>query len=168
MKTSRRWPAAVAALIAIVPAASRAQGVQAPATREAIEADFHRDVIRAERTRIERLGALAAGQPKDEAAKTYAELFRLAIASGLFAEAEPTAERLVRSGGATADMGLLAEVVNVLAKAERGAFPESLDSLAEAIKVRDDAAPGRRTLPLAARLALANIYVEHLIHAAQY
>ncbi|HEY2154198.1 MAG TPA: TlpA disulfide reductase family protein [Isosphaeraceae bacterium] len=167
MMTPRRWTAAVAALIAILPAASRAQ---APATREAIEADFRRDVIRAERTRIERLAALAASQPKAEASKTYAELFRLAIASGLYAEAEPTAERLVRSGGATADMGLLADVVNVLAKAERGAYQESLDSLAEAIKARDDAdaAGGRRTLPISARLALANIYVEHLIHAAQY
>ncbi len=174
MKTPRRWPAAVAALIAIVPAASRGQDLQAPgrapATREAIEADFRRDVARAERTRIERLAALAAGQPKDAAARTYAELFRLAIDSGHYAEAEPTADRLVRSGGATADMGLLAEVVSVLAKADRGAYRESLDSLADAIKVRDDAdaAKGRRTLPLAARLALANIYVEHLIHAAQY
>ncbi len=170
MMTPRRWTMVVATLIAILPAASRAQGVQARATREAIEADFRRDVARAERTRIERLAALASGQPKEEAAKTYAELFRLAIASGLYAEAEPTAERLVRSGGTTADMGLLAEVVNVLAKADRGAYQESLDSLAEAIKVRDDAdaAKGRRTLPLSGRLALANIYVEHLIHAAQY
>jgi thiol-disulfide isomerase/thioredoxin len=153
--------------MAILPAASRAQ---APATREAIEADFRRDVNRAERTRIERLAALAASQPKAEASKTYAELFRLAIASGLYAEAEPTAERLVRSGEATADMGLLADVINILAKAERGAYAESLDSLAEAIKVREDAdaAKGRKTLPISARLALANIYVEHLIRAARY
>jgi thiol-disulfide isomerase/thioredoxin len=165
MMTPRRWTAAAAALIAILPAPARAQ---APATREAIEADFRRDVNRAERTRIERLAALAASQPKAEASKTYAELFRLAIASGLYAEAEPTAERLVRSGEATADMGLLPEVVDVLAKAERGAYPESLDSLARAIRPGDDAAKGRRTLSLSARMALVNLYVEHLIHAARY
>ena len=181
MMTPRRWTTAVAALIAITPAAARAQQVQAhavpasaPTTREAIEAEFRREMARAERGRIERLAALAAGQPKDEAAKTYAELFRHAIATGLYDAAEPVAERLIRSGEATPDVAFMAELVNIVAEADRGAYQESLDSLAAAIQTREAAdkadprARARRTLPISSRLRLASIYVERLIQTGHY
>ena len=51
-----------------------------------------------ERQRLERLGQLASVQPKDQAEATYQDYFRLAIAKGLYAEAEPVAERLIRDG----------------------------------------------------------------------
>jgi thiol-disulfide isomerase/thioredoxin len=182
MMTPSRWTTALAALIALLPAAARAQEVKppdaapaaGPATREAIEVEFRRAMARAERARVEGLAALAAGQPKEEAAKTYAELFRHAITAGLYGAAEPVAERLLRSGEATTDVTFMAELVNIVAEADRGAYQESLDSLAAAIRAReaaDKAGPGagpRRTLPLSSRLALVSICVERLIQAGQY
>jgi thiol-disulfide isomerase/thioredoxin len=183
-KTTLLWSTIGAALALGTASPTRGQ-VQAPATvpataglstREAIDAEFQRDLIKAEHTRIERLAALAAGQPRDEAAKTYADLFRFAIASGLYNDAEPIAERLLRSGGSTPEVGLLAALVNIVAEANRGAYQESLDSLAAAIHIReaaqrgDDAVKAKisSALPLPSRLALVNVYVRRLIQSSQY
>ena len=63
-------------------------------------------------------------------------------------------------------MALLAEMVNLVAEANRGAYDESLDSLSAAIQIRDQADkadPGAkvgRALPLAARLSLVNVYTQ--------
>ena len=186
MTISRRWTTALASLMLTLPITSRAQQVQPPAeappaqagglaTREAIEAEFRRDLIRVERARIERLAALAASQPKAEAAKTYEELFRFTMASGLYNEAEPVAERVIRSGGVPAEVAVLAELVNIVAEANRGAYQESLDSLSAAIQIGEAAAkadPGARAgdvvLPLPARLSLVNVYTQRLIQAGQY
>lgn len=185
MTTPRRWTTALTALFLGLPASARAQAVQAPVeapaagaagltTREAIEAEFRRDLIRIETARIDRLAALAAGQPKDEAARTYEEVFRFAMASGLYNQAEPVAERVLRSGEAPPEVALLAELVNIVAEANRGAYQESLDSLSAAIRTRDAAAKGdpaakaARILPLSARLALVNVYTQRLIQSAQY
>ena len=178
---------ALASLALAIPLTARAQQVQAPVeapaapagaagltTREAIEAEFRRDLIRVERARIERLAALAAGQPKDEAAKTYTEIFHFAMASGLYNETEAVAERVLRSGGVPPDVALLAELVNIVAEANRGAYQESLDSLAAAIQIGEAAAQADprqkvgRALPLPARLALVNVYAQTLIQAGQY
>ena len=180
---SSRW---MIALALALPTSARAQGVQAPAevppapgaagltTREAIEAEFKRDLIRVERARIERLAALAAGQPKGEAAKTHEDIFRFAMATGLYNDAEPVAERLLRSGGATPEVAMLAELVNIVAEANRGAYEESLKSLSAAIQIgeapgrADPGAKARAALPLPARLALVNVYAQRLIQANQY
>lgn len=179
MTTSRRWTIALAALILGPPTAARAQGVQAPAaapaapgpgltTRETIEAEFRRELIRIESDRIRRLAALAAGQPKDEAAKTYADIFRFAMASGLYNEAEPVAEGVLRAGGAPPEVAMLAELVNIVAEANRGDYAKSLDSLAAAIQIGESGARARNALPLAARLSLVNVYTQRLIQAGQY
>ncbi len=185
MTIPRRWTTALASLTLLLPVAARAQQVQAPVeapaaqaggltTREAIEAEFRRDLIRVERTRIERLAALAASQPKAEAAKTYEDIFRFTMASGLYNEAEPVAERVLRSGGAPLEVAMLAELVNLVAEANRGAYQESLDSLSAAIQIGEASAktgPGekaRSALPLAARLSLVNIYTQRLIRARQF
>ena len=58
---------------------------------QSINEDYARQLLELERQRLERLGQLAARQPANEAAETYEELFRLAIANNLFREAEPAA-----------------------------------------------------------------------------
>ncbi len=185
MTIPRRWTTALASLLVALPMAARAQQVQAPveapagptggpATRESIEADFRRDLIRVERARIERLAALAASQPKADAARTYEDIFRFAMASGLYNEAEPVAERVLRSGGVPLEVAMLATLVNIVAEANRGAYQESLDSLSTAIQIGEAAAkadPGGQAhgaLPLAARLSLVNIYAQRLLKAGQF
>ena len=44
--------------------------------RAAVEERFKNDLIKAETAKIQALGALAAAQPKDEAAKTYAGILQ--------------------------------------------------------------------------------------------
>jgi len=182
MKT-RRWAWFVAGLALC--GTSRGQGppaspAAAPAaaagltTREAIEAEFQRDLARVERSKIARLAALATAQPRDEATKTYEDLFRFAIAAGLYDEAEPVAEHLLRAGGAPPEVALLAEMVNLVAEANRGAYEDSLQSLSVAIRIREAAAkddPGAkvgRALPMADRLSLINVYTQRLFRDGQY
>jgi thiol-disulfide isomerase/thioredoxin len=185
MTISRRWTTALASLMLALPMTSRAQQVQAPAeapatpaggptTRESIEAEFRRDLIRVEKARIERLTALAASQPRAEAARTYDDIFRFAMASGLYNETEPVAEKVIASGGLPPEVTMLAELVNLVAEANRGAYQESLNSLSAAIQIGEaaaktvPAAKAREILPLAARLSLVNVYIQRLIQAGQY
>ena len=144
-------------------------------SREAIEAEFRRDLGRAERARLARLAALAAGQPKPEAAATYEEAFRFAISAGLYNDAEPIAEAVLKGPGAqpAVEVAILAEMVNLVAEANRGAYEESLGSLAAAIRLREGAGEAKRAevgrvLPIESRLALVNIYIQRLIQAGKY
>ena len=173
---SRQSAASFLGLILIVamPATSRGQrpalATGGLTSREAIEAEFQRDLVRIERIRLERLATLAATQPKAEALKTYEALFRFAIAVGLYSDAEPTAERVLRSGEATPEVALLAEMVNIVGEANRGAYEDSLKSLAAAIAINEADPNGkvRQVLPLPARLSLINVYSQRLIQAGEY
>jgi peroxiredoxin len=156
-------------------AAPKPAGASAPGREsiEAINADYDRELAQLERRRLDRLARLAAGQPKAEAAKTYETYFRLAIEAHLYREAEPVADRVLKAADATPEVAFLAEVVNIVAEADRGAFEESLASLAAAIKAAgtDKADPGataRVALPLAARLSLVEAYYQRLVQAGRF
>ncbi len=143
-----------------------------PETLETIHAAFDRGVAELERRRLAQLARLAAGQGKEEAGKTYEEYFRLVIANGLYREAEPTAERVMKSGGASPEVGALAVLTNVIAEADRGAYEESIASLASVIEAgRRDRGEGAKTtvpLPLDLRLTLIDAYCRRLTQAGQF
>src|SRR4051794_23298266 len=133
----------VLAVSPITPRAAWAQQEEAPAAKpvgpetiESIDRDYARELARLERQRLERLARLAAGQPKEQAQATYEAYLRLAIAGGLFREAEPTAERVLRSANPASPAAWLAAIVNIVAEADRGAHEESLQSLAAVIQGR--------------------------------
>src|SRR5207253_1804960 len=90
---------------------------------------------------------LAARQAKGEASATYEEYFRLALTANLIAQAESTAERLLKAGGVSDRVVWLAELVNIIAEADRGAYQESLDSIAAAVQAGRKPEPGQ-ALPL--------------------
>src|SRR4051794_7603147 len=132
------WPAlfACAGLIAsylyLVPAttaraqsAVRAEGGAEAESLSRIDADYQQQRARIDRERIERLTRLAAGQKGGEAELTYLEVFRFAIASDRYVEAEPAAERVIGSGAAGQEAGFLAQLVNIIAEAERGDYEGS-------------------------------------------
>jgi hypothetical protein len=97
---------------------------------QAINDDYARQLLELERQRLERLGQLAARQAANEAAETYEELFRLAIANNLFREAEPAALEVLKSAnGSPPVIQFLARTVDIIASADRGAFDESLADL---------------------------------------
>ena len=151
---------------------ARADGGEGAAreTLESIHAEFRRGVADLERARLERLARLAAGQAGDEARKTYEEYFRLVIANGLYREAEPTAERAMKSGGISKEVGALAVLVNIIAEADRGAYQDSIASIASAIEAGGDggAIKPAASLPLETRLALINAYYRRLLQSGQF
>jgi thiol-disulfide isomerase/thioredoxin len=151
------------------PAIDKAAG---PVTLEAINSDFDRGVAELERRRLERLARLAAGQEKDEAGKTYEAYFRLVIANGLYREAEPTAERVMKAGAMSTEVGALAVLVNIIAEADRGAYEESVASIAAAIEAgrrdRGEADKVAVPLPLETRLTLIYAYCRRLTQAGQF
>ncbi len=48
---------------------------------------------------------------------------------------------MLKAGGASAPLLYLAHVTNILAEVDRGAYPESLDSVAAAVAASDAAQP---------------------------
>ena len=141
---------------------------------EAINGRYERELDKLERRRLEELGELGASQPKAEAEVTYQEYFQLAIAKGLYAEAEPVAQRLLKAGDMTSNLRTLASVVKIVAEADRGAYDKSLESLAEAVgkKGRLPKPPGEpgRDLGLmtSSRAAIVEAYYQRLIRGNQY
>ena len=102
----------------------------AGASLQSINEDYARQLLELERQRLERLGQLAARQSPKEAAETYEELFRLAIANNLFREAEPAAHEVLKSASPLPPViQFLARTIDIVASADRGAYDESLAEL---------------------------------------
>ncbi len=147
-------------------------GAQAPApapggaSRETIAADFEKDLKAIERTRLKRLAGLAAAQPRAEADKTYEELFRLTVATGLYVDVEPTAEAVIAKNASAMEVRFLAEVVNMIAEASRGAYEDSLKSLEAASNESKEAT--RAALPVPTRLSIIDLYYQKLVQAGQF
>jgi thiol-disulfide isomerase/thioredoxin len=141
---------------------------------EAINARYQVELDKLERQRLAQIGELAAKQPKDTAEKTYKEYLLLAIAKGLYTEAEPVAGRLIKTSDTSTELRTLASLVKIVAEADRGAYDESLNSLAEAIreKGRQLNPPGKsgRDLGLTAssRAAIVEAFFQKLIRGNHY
>jgi len=125
-----------------------------------------------ERERLDALAELAASLEPDDAAPVYETLFRSALASEHFQEAEPIAERLLNGKPPSPVVLYFAEVTNILAEADRGAFEDSLESLINAVERThspDEAeAVAERALPDSSRLALLDLYYQTLVQADQF
>ena len=143
-----------------------------PESIESINRDFDRELGRLERQRLESLARLAAGQGKEEADKTYQAYLQRAVASHLYREAEPIAERVLGSANPSTQLAFLAAVVNIIAEADRGAHDESLASLAAAFQGTAppvDAKSGPQVpFPKTARILLADAYYQRLVQAERF
>ena len=83
----------------LVPAPTRL--LQQPAANVSVKSindDYIQQVQALERRRLERLGQLAARQNPADAASTYEQLFRLAAAANMYADAEEAANVVVKAG----------------------------------------------------------------------
>ncbi len=161
------------ALLAAFPPGAVAQEAKTAkpdlATMEGINAEFEREVMTLERQRLQRLVKLAATQPKDQAAATYSAIFSLAISRGLYAEAEPVAEIVLKSKDAAPGVVWVAHLVNMVAEADRGDHEESLRSLSAAIRLKSKdanqpkAADDPSTLSVATRASILDAYYQRLV-----
>jgi thiol-disulfide isomerase/thioredoxin len=122
---------------------------------------------------LEQLAQLAARQLPADGQHTYEVLLRLAIANNLFVDAEPIADRILKSREKSSPAVLfLANTINIIAAADRGAYDESLADLRSSVGDRTDAnrnskAPGA-LLDTSALLALCEAYYQRLIQGDQF
>jgi peroxiredoxin len=145
----------------------------ADANLQSINDDYNRQLLQIERQRLDRLSRLAARQQPAEAALTYEQLFRLAIANNLFREAEPAAEHVLKSANtSTPIVQFLAQTTNLIAAADRGAYEESLADLRKLIAAK---ASGNRPaqaqaapLDTSALLTICEAYYQRLIQGNQF
>jgi thiol-disulfide isomerase/thioredoxin len=139
---------------------------------QSINEDYNRQLLQVERQRLDRLTRLAAGQPSDQAAETYDTLFRLAIANNLFAEADPAADRVLKSSGGTSPVvRFLAETINLIAAADRGAYDESLADLRRLVgagKARGPAEAASALLDTTFLLQICSAYYQRLIQGERF
>jgi thiol-disulfide isomerase/thioredoxin len=172
MTTMKHAAVAIAAVLLATAArpgpAFAQQGAPGRAAIEAINAEYERDLAKLERQRLERLGQLASGPDKAQADAAFDAYFQLAIAKGLFREAEPLAEKVIQGGAAPPRVAWLAHLVNTIAEADRGRYEESLESLATAVQARRAAGGDRAAgLPVAMRAALVDAYYQRLVQDNQ-
>jgi len=140
-------------------------------TVKAINDDYNQELLQLERTRLERLGRLAARQNPADAAGTYEQLFRLAIAGDLFRDAEPAAKTVLSHGSASVIATGLAHLVKIIAEADRGAYEQSVESLRQAVAERDRAVQAgapRADLPTDEIVAICDAYYQRLLQGAQF
>jgi len=140
---------------------------------ESINDDYNRQLLQLERQRLERLGQLAARQAPRDAAETYEMLFRLAIAHNAFREAEPAAERALKSAGSLSPVVLfLAQTINIIAAADRGAYEESLADLRRVIGERSQrdqpAEAPAALLDTPSLLAICGAYYQRLVQGDRF
>ena len=132
-----------------------------------INEDYSRQLLQLERQRLVRLGQLAARQTPNEAAVTYEQLFRSAIANNLFREAEPAAQQVLKSASTPINQ-FLARTIDIIASADRGAYDESLSELRAVIEsVSKPTQPAAVALDTSALLALCEAYYQRLLQADQ-
>ena len=144
--------------------------VEAPAgspsspTIESINVEYERELIKVERHRLEQIGKLALSQPKAEAEATLDAYFRLAIAKNLYADAEPTAKRVIESG----DPGVawLAHLVEIVGLADKEEYEQSLSCLARAIKAKGAESKGA-SLPVGTKASIIDAYFQRLVQGDQ-
>jgi peroxiredoxin len=140
---------------------------------QAINDDYARQLLQLERQRLDRLAQLASHQSPKEAAETYEQLFRVAIANNLFREAEPAAKQLSKSAtGAPPIVQLLARTIDIIASADRGEYEESLSELRTLIEATSKRTrspePSTASLDASALLAICEAYYQRLIQRDQF
>jgi thiol-disulfide isomerase/thioredoxin len=136
---------------------------------KSINDDFARQSLMAERQRLERLGRLASRQNPADAAVTYEQLFRLAIAANMFRDAETAAGAVLRGGSPSPTVTALAHLVKLIAEADRGDYQQSLESLRRAVAENRKAQNGAplAELPTEEVVGICDGYYQRLIHAGQ-
>jgi thiol-disulfide isomerase/thioredoxin len=156
-----------------LPGTAHAQKTERPAeatkaeSLSRIDAEYQRERARLDRERIERLTRLAESQKGGDAELTFLEIFRFAIAADRYPDAEPAAERVIRAGTMTREVEFLAQLVRILAKADRGDFDGSMRDLRASLAT----APPAGVKPQAqtrTNLAIGEAYFRRLVKAGRF
>jgi thiol-disulfide isomerase/thioredoxin len=153
------------------PGPAQAAPSQTEESVRTINDEYDRKLLELDRQRLERLGRLGARQKPADAAATYEQLFRLAIAGNLFRDAETAADTVVKDGSPSPTTLALAHLVRIIARADRGAYEDSLDCLRQALALRGKEgqpdAP-RSNLGAGELVGICEAYYQRLVHGGQF
>jgi thiol-disulfide isomerase/thioredoxin len=149
----------------IVPRIAGAQDSSKPRynTLAELEASYQRQSVELEQKKLADLVALAGRRSGIEAERAYRAAFDLAVARGLYREAEPGARAyLAREHGEVETQALAASVV-LITLADQGKFDESLTALKRFLERRAAAqVPDDRRLPGPIVCAVGEAYLQRL------
>jgi thiol-disulfide isomerase/thioredoxin len=137
---------------------------------QTINDEYDQQLLQLDRQRLERLGRLAARQKPADAAATYERLFRLAITANMFRDAEAVADTVVKNGSSSPTTLALADLVQIVARADRGAYEDSLASLRQALAQRTkegQAGASNATIGAGELVGICEAYYQRLIHGGQ-
>jgi thiol-disulfide isomerase/thioredoxin len=149
----------------------RAQPAASGESVQTINDEYIQELLQLERRRLERLRRLAARQNAVDAAATYEQLFRLAIAGNLFREAEAAAKTVLAAGSPSVVAMGFAHLVKIIAEADRGEYEQSVESLRQAVAEREQAAGSgarRAELPTDEIVEICDAYYQRLLQRGQY
>jgi thiol-disulfide isomerase/thioredoxin len=133
-----------------------------------LEAAYERQAVELRRQKLADLAALAQRQPGVESERAYRSAFDLAVAQGLYQEAEAAARAyLAKEDGDPATHALAGSIV-VVAHADRGQFDRSLAELKGFLDRRASAqTPDDRRLPAALVCAVGEAYLQRLVRSGR-
>lgn len=182
MKSWNRIVIACAGLVVTLPSGSSwgqappaaGAGDAAEQAVESIQGQFEKGLVELRKQRLRQLEALAQKAEPERGGPISQALFETAIADNLYQEAEAAAGRVIALGDkADADTWLLARIVDLVAKVDRGATKESVESLRASVAALPAPAPGaqaaaRPGLPVATVVSLLEVYYRRLVEKEQY
>ncbi len=134
-----------------------------------LEARFQKQHEELERSKLQALAELARTTQGDESEAVYRELFDLAVARGLFAEAEPAAKEYLTHTRGPHESHALAASILLIARAGRGEYEPSLADLEKFLKERATASlPDDRELPPGLAMSVGEAYLQALVEGGRY
>lgn len=159
----------VLALLFLLAVSSVSTGQDQPGTLEEVNAEHARKLAGVEREHLAALIGLADRLDGPDASVAYEQAFSTAIANDLYREAEEAAQRVIAGDEPAADprVRALANLVNLVAEADRGAFDEAQQSM-EAIVRQGLARSPTRALDPSTALAVGEAYIQRLAAGGRY
>jgi thiol-disulfide isomerase/thioredoxin len=167
------------AFISIVPAALSASGSDGKVAQGAqgaafsslsdLETHYARQLAELDRKKLADLSALAQRQSGPDSEVTFRAAFDLAVARGLYGDAEATARAYLSHPRGEHENFALATSIILIMDAERGDFDKSLADIKEFLKQRSagEVADENR-LPAPLVCAVGEAYLQRVVRAGRY
>lgn len=139
-----------------------------PDSLEGIETAYQNELAVAELKRLNRIAGLAGKKTGEESYDLWRLYFESVIADELFAQAEKTAENLLKKPELPIDIKGMAEATHIIAEARRGALEESIASLKNLFNREGAPKDEDERLPVHVRLGLVEVYLRTFVDAGRY
>jgi peroxiredoxin len=150
------------------PAAQPTSGAAFSSLAE-LETHYSRQTAELERKKLADLGALAQRLTGPDSEVTYRAAFDLAVARGLYSDAEPIARAYIAHDRGEHETFALATSVALIMDAERGEFDRSFSELKAFLKQRAAAqVADDQRLPAPLVCAVGEAYLQRLVRGGRY